>query len=152
MTWEVTKMNMITTDKGRLNMKMPLKRLIVLVAILALALAACGGSSDDGGTTVTEAPGVAAGDPVAGADVYKGTCSACHGADLQGIDGLGLALAPSAFVGDNSEAELAAFIAVGRPVGDPDNTQGVDMPPKGGNPSLDAQDLLDVSAYLKAQN
>jgi mono/diheme cytochrome c family protein len=143
---------MITTDRGRSTMKIPLKRLMVLVAVLALALAACGGSSDDGGTTETEVPGAAAGDPVAGAEVYKGTCSACHGTDLKGVDGLGKPLAPSAFVAENSEAELAAFIAVGRPVSDPDNTQGVDMPPKGGNPSLDDQDLLDVSAYLKAQN
>jgi mono/diheme cytochrome c family protein len=132
---------------------MKMNRLIILVALLALALAACGGSSSDNdGTTATTPPGVGAGDAVAGAEIYKGTCSACHGADLKGVDGLGLPLAPSAFVVDNSEAELAAFIAVGRPVGDPDNTQGVDMPPKGGNPSLDDQDLLDVSAYLKAQN
>jgi hypothetical protein len=71
---------------------------------------------------------------------------------LQGIDGLGLPLAPSAFVVDHTEAELSAFFAVGRPVSDPDNVQGIAMLPKGGNPSLDARDLLDVSAYLKAQN
>jgi len=126
--------------------------MIILVAILALALAACGGSSDSGDTDTTAPAGVEAGDPVAGADIYAGTCSTCHGTDLKGIDGLGKPLAPSAFVVENSEAELAAFIAVGRPVSDPENTQGVDMPAKGGNPSLDAQDLLNVSAYLKAQN
>jgi disulfide bond formation protein DsbB len=140
----------MTDNRGRQAMKT--RPLIILVAILALALAACGGSSDSGDTATTTSAPIANGDPVAGADIYKGTCSACHGADLAGIDGLGKPLAPSAFVVDNSEAELAAFIAVGRPVSDPDNTQGVDMPPKGGNPSLDARDLLDVSAYLKAQN
>lgn len=131
---------------------MKTRRLFILVAILALALAACGGSSDSGDTDTTTAVGVEAGDPVAGADVYQGTCSACHGTDLKGIDGLGKPLAPSVFVVENTEGELAAFIAVGRPTSDPENTQGVDMPPKGGNPSLDAQDLLNVSAYLKAQN
>jgi disulfide bond formation protein DsbB len=131
---------------------MKTRRLFILVAILALALAACGGSSDSGDSDTTTAVGVEAGDPVAGADVYQGTCSACHGTDLKGIDGLGKPLAPSVFVVENTEGELAAFIAVGRPTSDPENTQGVDMPPKGGNPALDAQDLLNVSAYLKAQN
>lgn len=122
------------------------------MAILALALAACGGSSDGGDTATTTFAPLANGDPVAGAEVYQGTCATCHGADLGGIDGLGKPLAPSEFVVDHTEAELSAFIAVGRPTSDPENTQGVDMPPKGGNPSLDARDLLDVSAYLKAQN
>lgn len=131
---------------------MKTKRLMVLVAVLALALAACGGSSDGGDTATTSSAPLASGDAVAGADIYKGTCAACHGADLNGIDGLGKPLAPSTFVVDHTEAELSAFIAVGRPTSDPENTQGVDMPPKGGNPSLDARDLLDVSAYLKAQN
>jgi mono/diheme cytochrome c family protein len=140
----------IMTNRGRPTMKT--RRLIILVAVLALALAACGGSSDDGGADTTAATGVEAGDPVAGVDIYEGTCSACHGPDLKGVDGLGKPLAPSAWVVEHTEGELAAFIAVGRPTSDPLNTQGVDMPPKGGNPSLDAQDLLDVSAYLKAQN
>ena len=131
---------------------MKMKKILILVAALALALAACGGGSGDGSSdnTGTVAPG--AGDPVAGAEIYKGTCSACHGGDLNGMEGLGKPLAPSDFVASNSEEELAAFIAVGRPTSDPANTQGVDMPPKGGNPSLDDQDLLDVAAYLEAQN
>jgi mono/diheme cytochrome c family protein len=148
--WITNKKLTIMTDRGRPTMK--LRKLLILVAVLALALAACGGSSDDGGADTTAAAGVEAGDPVPGADIYEGTCATCHGTDLKGMDGLGKPLAPSAFVVENTEGELAAFIAVGRPTSDPLNTQGVDMPPKGGNPSLDAQDLLDVSAYLKAQN
>lgn len=131
---------------------MKLRRLFILVAILTLALAACGGGSDSGDTDTPAAGALEPGDPVAGAEVYQRTCSVCHGADLNGIDGLGKQLAPSGFVVENTEGELAAFIAVGRPRSDPENSQGVDMPPKGGNPSLDAQDLLNVSAYLKAQN
>jgi len=130
---------------------MKMKNIVILVAALALALAACGG--DDGGSSDTTSGGSSgSGDAVAGADVYKGTCSACHGGDLAGIEGLGKPLAPSDFVNSNSEEDLAAFIAVGRPTSDPANTQGLDMPPKCGNPSLDDQDLLDVAAYLKAQN
>ena len=130
---------------------MSVKQLIILVAGLSLALAACGGTSS-GATDTTDAPAVEAGDPAAGIDVYKSTCRNCHGADLQGVAGLGRPLAPSLFVVENTEDELAAFIAIGRPADVPDNTQGVAMPPKGGNPSLSAQDLLNVAAYLKAQN
>jgi mono/diheme cytochrome c family protein len=128
------------------------KRLIVLAAVLTLAIAACGGASSGGETETTDAPVLEAGDPIAGIDVYKSSCRNCHGSDLQGISGLGRPLAPNAFVAVRTEDELAAFIAVGRPLDHPDNTQAVPMPPKGGNASLNAQDLLDVAAYLKAQN
>jgi mono/diheme cytochrome c family protein len=131
---------------------MTLRRTMVFIATFALILAACGGGSSDGGgsdATTTAASG-GSGDPVAGATVYSGTCSACHGANLEGIDSLGKPLSPSAFVAANSEDELVAFILVGRPTSDPANTQGVDMPPRGGNPSLDDQDIHDVAAYLKA--
>ncbi len=132
---------------------MKMKKLIIAVSVLALALAACGGtSSDGGGNDTAPPPSSGAGDPVAGEDIYKATCTACHGGDLAGIDGLGLPLAPSDFVSSQSEKDLAAFITQGRPTSDPDSTTGVDMPPKGGNPSLDDQDLLDVAAYLQAQN
>ncbi|MFV1969810.1 MAG: c-type cytochrome [Acidimicrobiia bacterium] len=130
---------------------MNVKKLIVLVATLALVLAACGGGDGgDGGTAAPPAPG--AGDPAAGVDVYKATCSACHGGDLAGVDGLGKPLAPSDFVASQSESDLAAFVTTGRSVDDPANTTGVAMPPRGGNPALSDQDLLNVAAYLKAQN
>lgn len=123
-------------------------RLALLIALVALTLAACG--IGDGGSTTTSGP-LGAGDPDAGASVYLGTCAACHSPDLSGLNGLGKPLAPSDFVASNSEEELVAFLKVGRPASDPMNTQGVDMPPKGGNPSLTDQDLANVSAYLKAQ-
>ena len=131
------------------------RRLLVVAAAMALALAACGGGDDSGSeTTSGSSDGGTAlvGNAVDGAAVYSGTCSSCHGPDLGGLEGLGKPLAPSEFVTANTEDELVAFIEVGRPAGDPANTQGVDMPPKGGNPSLTDQDLHDVAAYLKAQN
>ncbi len=138
---------------------MTLKKTFIVVAVLALALAACGGSSSDGGdgdgggsATTTAATGGGSGDAAAGAAVYTGTCAACHGETAGGIDGLGKPLSPSDFVVANSEDELVAFIKVGRPAGDPDNTQGVDMPPKGGNPSLTDEDLQNVAAYIKSLN
>ena len=131
---------------------MTVKKVLILLAALALALTACGGGDDADDSPTTTAPGNTAGRVVEGATVYSSTCTACHGANLEGIDGLGKPLAPSEFVVVNTEAELAAFIKVGRPVSDPENTQGVDMPPKGGNPSLDDQDLLDVAAYIQSLN
>ena len=131
---------------------MTLKRIAIIGAVLVLILAACGGSDSSGdsggGGGAVE---VQAGDPVNGSTVYKGTCAACHGPDLQGVDGLGKGLVPNEFVATNTEEELASFINIGRPADDPANMTGVDMPPRGGNPSLTDQDLRDVSAYLKAQ-
>lgn len=129
---------------------MKAKQVIVLVALFALLLASCGGAGSDIDTTTAHP--LEAGNPLAGTDVYKASCRNCHGAELQGVPGLGKPLAPSEFVVTNTETELAAFIAVGRPAGHPENMQGVAMPPKGGNPSLGEQDLLDIAAYLKAQN
>lgn len=137
--------------KGRTNMTV--KRVLMLFAVLALAVAACGGSDDGGDDSPTTTAAVGAvGNVVDGAVVYESTCTSCHGANLEGIDGLGKALAPSDFVAANSESDLAEFIKVGRTTSDPLNTTGVDMPPKGGNPSLDIKDLHDVSAYLKSLN
>lgn len=133
---------------------MTVRRVLVLFAVLALALAACGGSDDggdDSAATTTASSGMT-GNVVDGAAVYTGTCTTCHGGNLEGIDGLGKPLAPSAFVVANTDDEMVAFIKVGRPTSHPDNTQGVDMPPKGGNPSLDDQDIYDVVAYLKSLN
>jgi disulfide bond formation protein DsbB len=40
----------------------------------------------------------------------------------------------------------------GRPSGHELNTTGVDMPPKGGNPSLSDDDLVTIIAYLRSIN
>lgn len=112
------------------------------VAAAAPETATTAAAGSDGG-------GVAGGDVSAGAAVYSGTCQACHGPDGVGIEGLGKALAASEFVQALTDEELVAMIATGRPSGDPDNTTGVDMPGKGGNPSLSDGDLQDVVAYMR---
>ncbi len=96
----------------------------------------------------TEAP-VAPGDPVSGEAVYASTCATCHGAIGEGVTGLGLPLDSSEFVHSTSDAQLVAFIKEGRDASHPDNTTGVAMPPKGGNPSLTDEDLADVVAFLR---
>jgi disulfide bond formation protein DsbB len=47
---------------------------------------------------------------------------------------------------------MIAFIEVGRPVDDPENTTGIIMPPKGGNPALSDQDMADIVAYMRTIN
>ncbi len=126
-------------------------KVATLVSLVALMLTACG-AGDEGvsGEPTTTHGEVVAGDPVSGAAVYIGSCASCHARDLSGVDGLGVPLAPNAFVASNSEEDLVSFLLVGRRADDPLNIQGIDMQPRGGNPSLTDQDLADVSAYLKA--
>lgn len=117
------------------------------IEIAAAGTTAGGGSSE---TTSPPAGGAAdGGDAAAGETTYQGTCSACHAPDAGGIDGLGPALAKSDFVQTRSDEELVVFIAVGRDAGDPENTTGVAMPPRGGNPTLSDEDILDVVAWLR---
>ena len=126
-----------------------MKRLAILLTVVALAAAACGGSDDDGGGTETTAPsGGGSGNAAAGEAVFQSTCATCHGVDAEGIDGLGKGLHDNQFVQSNTDDEMVAFIKVGRPASDPANTTGVDMPPRGGNPSLTDDDLFDVVAFL----
>jgi len=120
---------------------------LLIVVVSAIILSACGGGASE--PAATEAGPV--GDPVAGKTAYESTCIACHGADLKGMTGLGKDLTTSEFVKSKSDADLVAFVKVGRPASDPANTQGVDMPPKGGNPALTDDDLLNIVAYLRSK-
>jgi disulfide bond formation protein DsbB len=127
--------------------------------ILALALAGCGGGGNDneaGNTDAgnnetgdTETEEVAAGDADHGEELFNQVCIACHGEGGVGIEGLGKPFTTSDFIPAQSDQELLDFIKTGRPVGHPDNTTGVDMPPKGGNPALTDEDILDIIAYIR---
>ncbi len=133
--------------------------IVVLTSVAVFAFVDPGGeevaatATTEAGTTETTAGsgdgGEGAGDPVAGEATYQATCSACHAPDATGIEGLGLPLANSEFVQSMTDEELVTFIAVGRGAADPGNTTGVAMPPKGGNPSLTDEDLLNVVAWLR---
>ena len=128
-----------------------MRRPVILIAAVALAIAACGGGddepagSDNGGTTAA----VPAGNAANGETVFTNTCVSCHGPGGAGIEGLGKPMPGSAFITGLSDSELATFIKVGRGPGDPENTTGVDMPAKGGNPALSEQDIVDVVAYIR---
>lgn len=77
-------------------------------------------------------------------------CAACHGSDARGLPNLGKDLVASEFVTGLTDQELLDFIKTGRPIWDPLNTTGIDMPAKGGNPAMTDEDIQAVIAYLRS--
>ena len=128
-------------------MKKRIYTMMLLGLLLAATLLAACGSSTPPPPTATP---TSAADVVNGQQNFAATCASCHGPDAKGMPNLGKDLTVSQFVKDNSDAEMVAFLLVGRPASDPLNTVGVDMPPKGGNPALTDQDLLDIVAYVRS--
>ena len=131
--------------------------IITILLILTFSLAACGGSSTEreqpAAPAKEEEPAAApvpVGDATKGEETFVKTCSACHGPEGKGIEGLGKDMTGSEFIAGLSDEELVAFIKVGRTTSDPLNTTGVDMPPKGGNPALSDDDLLDIVAFMRS--
>ena len=127
-------------------MKVPYKRLIKagglpVILILVLLLSACGGGS-------LLPPAVGDVEQSGGADLYQQTCTACHGPDGKGRPNLGKDLTTSQFVQSQSDQVLLAFIKQGRMPNDPENTSGVPMPPKGGNPALTDEQILEIIAFI----
>ncbi len=84
-----------------------------------------------------------------GNKLFHTTCIACHGQGGVGISGNGKALVNNAFIQSLDDDALLAFVVQGRAPGDPKNTTGIQMPPKGGNPAMTEDDILDVIAYLR---
>jgi cytochrome c oxidase subunit 3 len=101
----------------------------------------------------TADPGAAgaaiSGDAARGKAVWTDTCRSCHGEGGEGIAGQGKDIRGSEFIAGRSDGELLTFVKVGRMPFDPLNTTGVQMPPKGGNPLLKEQDLVDAIAFLR---
>ncbi len=124
---------------------------IGIVALMALDPLGPGQrtAAESTSTSAVEVGEVAAGDPVNGEAIYASTCATCHGPDAEGIQGLGPPLVGNEFVQSLTDAELIAFINVGRDASHSDNKTGVAMPPKGGNPSLTDGDIADVVAFLR---
>jgi disulfide bond formation protein DsbB len=134
--------------------------LLICVMMVTLVLSACGGGEEEEAAApaaevvavenaaVAAAP-AAAGDPAAGQQLFATTCAACHGPAGEGVQGLGKDMTQSEFIAGLSDEELIAFINVGRRIDDPLNTTGVDMPPKGGNPTLTEEKMADIVAYIR---
>ncbi len=85
-----------------------------------------------------------------GGTLFATSCTACHGKDARGVPGQGKDLVTSAFCRGLDDDALLAFLKKGRSPNDPLNTTKVDMPPKGGNPALSDDDLLDIICYLRS--
>ena len=105
-------------------------------------------------TTLADAsPARLPGDPNHGATLYAQNCTSCHGVNLEG--GIGPALNPIEKINgipDSLDPNfLIDIITNGRKhqSGDPRQT---DMPAKGGNANLTAQDVQDLAAYIIQQN
>ncbi len=86
---------------------------------------------------------------LSGNKLFHQTCIACHGREGAGIKGNGKMLAKNDFIKSLKDDDLLAFIKQGRGPTDPKNTTGIQMPPKGGNPALSDDDLLDIISYLR---
>ena len=80
---------------------------------------------------------------------FELNCVACHGTGLEGVEGLGVSLRDSAFVGGRTVEELVAFLKVGRMPGDPASVAGRPMPGFGWLPEAD---LAEIAAYLKRRH
>ena len=141
--------------------RMKSRGLLTLIALAALALAGLAGcgvppdapveepeSAEEAGEVEDDDEQASKGDPVAGKDNFK-VCAGCHGPEGEGIANLGKNLHSNAFLADMSDDEAVAFLKTGRPASHPLNTTGVDMPPKGGNPAFDDEDLYDIVAFVR---
>jgi mono/diheme cytochrome c family protein len=129
------------------------------VGLLCVALAACGGSDDDGDSTggtsgaggehehaegKCAATGLdfASGDAAAGEEIYSGYCASCHGAD-----GMGLPDAPAAGSrGADLHEHVNAAMSDDCWVDVIKNGEGV----MAGIPGITDQQLVDVIAYMNA--
>ena len=118
--------------------------LFLVTVVLALLLVGCGG-----GDEAADEPASSGGDATAGEPLFQSTCAACHGPDAKGLPALGKDLTTSEFFNSSSNEELLAFILVGRDANDPENTTGVAMLPKGGNPALSDEDILNIISFVR---
>lgn len=84
-----------------------------------------------------------------GREEFLKTCTACHGPKGEAKPNLGKALYNSEFVAGQSDSQLRMFLKLGRNTWDADNTTGVAMPPKGGNPMITDDDLVDLVQFLR---
>jgi len=135
----------------------------LVIVFVTLTLVACGGKDEPTATPVPTATSaaisattvpapVAKGDATQGKASFVMTCAACHGPEGKGVKNLGKDMTVSTFIAGKSDDELLAFIKTGRPVDDPLNTTGVLMPPKGGNPAMKDEELLNIIAFIRTIN
>lgn len=130
------------------------RALIGLGASLVIGLlVACGGTPRPPIVLPTTTPAVTravvAGDATRGRQLYTQSCAVCHAPDGRGITGAGKDITTSAFIRGRNDPQMVEFIRQGRPASDPANTTKIDMPPRGGDPTLTDAQLADIVAHLR---
>ncbi len=80
---------------------------------------------------------------------YLSRCGFCHGANLEGIDGLGVTLVDSAFLQNMDLEETVEFLKIGRMINSDDSISGGVMP---GFSWLPEAELQDIAEYIKSSN
>jgi disulfide bond formation protein DsbB len=84
-----------------------------------------------------------------GQTLFAQSCATCHGIAAQGLPHQGADLRHSRFVSQRSDKGLIEFLRAGRTPSDPESVMRLPMPPRGGNPNLSDQNLVDIVAYLR---
>ena len=77
---------------------------------------------------------------------YESRCGFCHGADLNGIEGLGVTLKNSDFLKGMTTDEIVVFLKVGRMPNAEDSISGSVMP---GFNWLEAAELEEIANFIK---
>ena len=85
-----------------------------------------------------------------GQQLYLRSCANCHGQQAQGLPKQGVDLRSSRMIAEGGDPELLEFLRVGRLPNDPMSVTGLYMPPKGGNMSLNDDNLSAIVAYLRS--
>jgi len=80
---------------------------------------------------------------------YNARCGFCHGADLNGIEGLGATLKNSVFLQSMSTDETIEFLKVGRMPNSEDSISGGVMP---GFNWLETSELEEITNFIKSNN
>ena len=126
------------------------KRRVWMGPVVLVLVTACGGGGEaEPARAVGGSPAASRAELAQGQKLYQQTCAMCHGYQGEGVQRLGKPIVGSDFVRRMSDEELLAFLIEGRTADHPDNTQGIPMPPRGGNPSLTDKDLSLIVAYMR---
>ncbi len=104
----------------------------------AVLLAGCGGSNSSASTSA------------GGAAKFQAVCAKCHGPKGKGMPELGKDITTSAFVASQTDEQLVAFIKEGRLADHSDNTTGVAMPPKGGDPTISNAQVQQIVDFVRS--
>ena len=78
---------------------------------------------------------------------YMSRCGFCHGANLEGIDGLGVTLIDSTFLKNMDLEETIEFLKVGRMINSEESISGGVMP---GFSWLPEEELEEIAGYIKS--